>query len=154
MTSSADGRLRLRATGPLDRSLLREWRNDPTSVRFSGSKRPVGLAEHRAWFDAALQSNATAMWIGEIDGRPVGQVRIDLRDDCAEVAIAVAPEARGLGHGTRLIRAVQAECAERAVRVLVAKVDPQNIASLRMFDSCGFVEIGHADGLAVLRWEA
>ena len=144
--------LSLRPVSEADSALLLRWRNDPVAVEFSATRRSVESGEHEAWFRSARASETTWIWIGEVDDEPVGQVRIEVGDGEAEVHISIAPEMRGRGHGTRLLAAARRRCAERGIRSLVARVDRRNAASLRMFETCGFVAAGGDAGLARLSW--
>lgn len=56
--------------------------------------------------------------------------------------IAIAPAARGAGHGRRMMRALIAAAAERGVRELFLEVRADNPVAQRLYDSLGFAEIG------------
>lgn len=146
--------LQLRAATDDDCERLLDWRNDPVSVEFSLSRRTVPRSEHQHWFTSVRDSPTTRIWVGEVSGRAVGQVRIDLGADGADVAITVDPAQRRNGYGTRLIAALQDECRRLGVRVLIARIDERNVASLRMFRACGFTGAGSDAGILTLSWSA
>jgi RimJ/RimL family protein N-acetyltransferase len=83
------------------------------------------------------------MWIGEVDGVPVGTARLDVRTGVGEVAIAVHRAMRGRGHGREMLRALIEEVgAEQQVVELVARVHCGNTASMRTFRRSGFEPTG------------
>jgi UDP-2,4-diacetamido-2,4,6-trideoxy-beta-L-altropyranose hydrolase len=126
-----------------DAALLWRWANDAETRRRSFHSAPIPYAEHLAWLEARVAAEATRLWIFSDERGPVGQVRLDLGAGEAEVSLAVAPERRGQGLGTEMLR--QALCSIRAewpggLRLL-ARVFADNLPSLRMFRRCGFREI-------------
>jgi RimJ/RimL family protein N-acetyltransferase len=129
-----------------DAELLRDWRNDPETRRRSFTKTTVSVAEHRAWLHTRLASDRAAIWIFSDGGVPIGQVRVDIDGDVAEVSIVVAPEQRGRGYGKamlsealRLLRKEFDACLRARALVL-----DDHEASLRTFKACGFRVVGPA----------
>jgi len=146
-TQPAPGAVALRPARADDAAMLLQWRNDPTTVRFSGTGRAVGADEHAQWFAARLDDASTRIWIGDVDGTSIGEVRVDARDTVGAVDVAVAPEARGRGYGRGLLDALLAELSgDLQVCRLVASVRTDNEASRRAFLGCGFERAGAADG--------
>ena len=145
----------LRPAGEEDSERVMAWRNDPDAVRFSVTGRPVTSEEHRAWF-ARLRSHGSRshLWIAEERGAPVGQVRVDVDGDVGTVSIAVAPDRRGQGLGTAMLRAVSGQApGALALTRLVALVRVDNPASLRAFEAAGFHRAGVArDAFLELEW--
>ncbi len=137
----APGELVLRPASAGDAADLLAWRNDATTVRFSRSLRAVEPAEHDEWLAARLADPATRLWIGEVDGAAVGQVRVDVTDGVGVVDVAVAPERRGRGFGRALLAALRAELqGDLQARVLTASVAADNEPSARAFLAAGFHE--------------
>ena len=64
-----------------------------------------------------------------------------------EATIYVAASARGRGVGTRLLRELVAESEELGVWTLRAGIFPENGASIRIFERCGFRVLGTHRGL-------
>lgn len=148
------GQPALRPARPDDAARLLAWRNDPTTVRFSRTGRPVEPDEHDRWLARRLVDPGTRIWIGEVDGEPVGEVRVDVREGVGEVDVAVAPEHRGRGHARALLAGMEEEMlGDYQVRELVARVHPGNEPSARAFRAAGFVESDpDPDGFRSLRW--
>lgn len=70
---------------------------------------------------------------------PAAQLRLDLTGQEAEISYSVAASERGKGIGTLLIRmAVSYAGNLSGIRALTAEVLPDNTASRRIFEKCGF----------------
>ncbi|MCU0268692.1 MAG: GNAT family N-acetyltransferase [Acidimicrobiales bacterium] len=135
----APGEVVLRPADNGDADLLLDWRNDPDTVRFSHSQRGVDAAAHADWFAQRLDDPACRLLVGVRDGRPVGTVRVDITAAVGLVSLTVAPEARGAGVGTALLRALVAEMTgDYQVMRLVAEVRHDNPASAGAFAGAGF----------------
>lgn len=134
----------LREARMSDAELLWRWANDRETRENSFTKASILYADHVAWLERRLASDATRIWIGTDDGVPVGQVRFDMTGGVAEIGITVAPEHRGRGHGKAMLtRAIHRLREERGGRVRPrASVLARNPASLRLFKACGFEEVG------------
>ena len=107
---------------------------------------PIDPATHARWFADRLASSDGRIWIGEMDGRPIGQVRVErIAEGRAEVGISVAPEARGRGLARGLLTAGM-DVARRELEVssFIAVVRRENAVSLALFRGAGFVD--YADG--------
>jgi len=129
-----------------DADRLLAWRNDPDAVRFSSTGRAVAPEEHRAWIASRLAREQPRLWVGEEDGRSVGQVRLDVDGGVGIVSIAVAPEHRGRGLAAELLqRLAQLTAADPEVHRLVAHVSAANLASLRAFEHAGFRQSARDD---------
>lgn len=77
--------------------------------------------------------------IALVDGVPAGQMLV--HDDGTTlhiVDIAVARPWRGLGHGSALVRQVQAQAHAARRQAVTLSVDPMNHAALRLYLALGF----------------
>jgi predicted dehydrogenase/L-amino acid N-acyltransferase YncA len=150
--SSRDGRrvplapaVTLRELGVEDAELLRAWRNDSETRRWSRSSHEIGPEEHASWLWGMLTDSETRLWVAETDGTPVGHVRVGPRaeDETAEIHIVLAPDARGRGLGTAVLAQVAARAlADPRLLTLCAQVKPENEASLCAFAKAGFHTVG------------
>lgn len=130
-----------------DAELLWRWANDPETRRNSFTRTPIPYPDHRTWLAERLASETTRLWIFEDGGDPVGQVRVDAAGDVAEIHIAVAPDRRGRGYGTRILaEAVHRFREENGRARLQASVLEHNVASLKLFGACGFREVARTTG--------
>lgn len=139
-----------------DADRLLAWANDPAARQASFRSDAIPREGHLAWFARLLGDPHSRIWIGEIDGQPVGTVRLTREGAAATVSIAVAPEARGRGTGRRLLTDLAGwAVATGFARTLVAWVKDANPASLRLFSGCGWPVAGQAPvaGLPATRYE-
>lgn len=117
--------MRLRRAEARDSTMLRDWRNDPAVVAASRQSSPVSEADHAGWFDAALRSPNRDIYIVEVDGAPVGTVRVDRGQEGQELSWTVSPAARGQGIGKTMVKLV----ADALDDHVYAEVKPGNDAS-------------------------
>jgi UDP-2,4-diacetamido-2,4,6-trideoxy-beta-L-altropyranose hydrolase len=132
-----------------DAALLLDWANDPATRAAGFHRDAIDAATHRRWLAARLASRTSRLYVGLADERPIGQVRLEGGPDGrVEVGISVAPEARGRGAGHDLLRAgLDAGRADPDLRasVFVARIRPDNGASIALFTGSGFLFIGSED---------
>jgi RimJ/RimL family protein N-acetyltransferase len=121
-----------------DVDVLLEWRNDPVTRAASFQSEPVGRAEHSEWLERALASDDTVVSVGELAGRPMGTVRLDLRASGATISLTIAPWARDRGLARPLIRKALRQAATLGISRVYAHIRPQNHASQQAFASAGF----------------
>lgn len=132
-----------------DAALLLDWANEPTTRAAGFHRDTIDEATHRRWLAARLASPTSRLYVGLADDRPIGQVRLDgAPDGRVEVGISVAAEARGRGIGRDLLHA--GLVAGRAdpglqVDVFVARIRPDNAASIALFTASGFLFVGSED---------
>lgn len=92
--------------------------------------------------------------IVETAGKPVGYLAVNRgAADIHLINIALHPEARGNGLGSKLIRALQAEAATSA-RPLTLAVSPQNIGAQRLYAKLGFAVISNNGAYLEMAWPA
>ncbi|HEX4450648.1 MAG TPA: GNAT family N-acetyltransferase [Kofleriaceae bacterium] len=105
------------------------WNFAPDARAHSNRPEAVELDRHYMWFFERVER--PAFWIIELDGEPVGNVRIDN----GLISIALASHARGQGVG----RAAITRACEEWDAPVTAKILPGNLASRTAFEACGFV---------------
>jgi len=127
-----------------DAALLWRWANDAETRRNAFEPAPIPYADHLTWLERRLASEDTRLLIFSDEAGPVGQVRFDVSDGVAEIDVAIAPERRGQGLGTAMLRQALAGLRAEGGEALRprAHVLTHNERSLRMFRRCGFREVG------------
>lgn len=141
------GVLWLRPATLADADLLLALRNDADAVRYSTTGRPVEPAAHRRFVRRIVDDAGRRTWVGMIDDRPVGQVRVDVRGGVGTVAYAVAREHRGQGLGRALLATLHDELrADQQVTRLLAIVHPGNEPSRRALLAAGYAPDGSDAG--------
>jgi RimJ/RimL family protein N-acetyltransferase len=133
MTTTAD--LRLRNAVSADSALLFAWRNDPRTRAASRHGTLVEPLEHSAWLAGILQDETRQLLVAEVNGTPVGTVRVDRRDGGCELSWNTAPSARGGGIATRMVAQVVASIEGP----VWAEIKAQNTASIRVAEGAGLV---------------
>jgi ribosomal protein S18 acetylase RimI-like enzyme len=99
----------------------------------------VANAMHAEWVENCFnKSQADETLVFDFDGEAVGFIAMRVQDAIGDIVlIAVDKEVRGKGIGKSLVEAgcnlIQAEVNKISVRTELA-----NIASIRMYESCGF----------------
>lgn len=138
----------LRAARAEDAAILLEWANDPAARAASFAREPITWSTHVAWLASVLGDENRRLWIAEEAGVPVGQVRVDRTPDgVGVVSIGLAPQARGRGVGTEVLRlGLAAAARELTVRRARAVVLTANLPSRRLFEGAGFVAVPGAGG--------
>ncbi len=124
----ASNSLRYRGATASDALVLLAWRNDALTRFNSRNANPVDLSDHLAWLERRLMRESPHLYIAELDGEPVGTVRIDGE----EISYTVAPEHRGRGYAKQMLRWAYSEFGR-----LRAEIRPDNIASIKAAESAG-----------------
>ncbi len=117
-----------------------------TTATYDYEPRPL---EHRlAWFDDH-QRTGHAIFVAEAaDGKIVGWSALNRYHDrmgfrfTAENSVYVAEGSRGQGLGARLLEPLIPAAAEIGVRAILAAIDAQNTASLKLHARFGFEQVG------------
>lgn len=106
----------------------------------------------KEWYGSHLE---VGRLVAEAEGRVVGWAALApvsgrcVYDGVAEASVYVAEEARGQGLGTRLLEALVEASEEAGYWTLEAGILPENEASLRLFEKCGFRRVGVREGLGM-----
>jgi RimJ/RimL family protein N-acetyltransferase len=142
----------LRAATMADADELLTWRNDPATRAASFNEHLVPLDRHLVWLESKLVDPECRLWVGVVAGGRVGSVRVDgLTGPAPEIHVVVAPDQRGHGYATELLRGALRELAAMAVEDEVyARVKDDNEASLASFRRAGFGNEVIADGVVTL----
>jgi ribosomal protein S18 acetylase RimI-like enzyme len=87
----------------------------------------------------------------ERDGRPIGRLYLDDRAEQIRIIdIALAPECRGHGTGTLLLREIQ-ETARASGRAVTIHVDLENRA-IRFYERLGFAPVEQRGAYVFMQW--
>jgi len=92
--------LLLRPAQTTDCHPTHRWHVDPTVRAVSRIKAPLDYPDHCRWFWGILDDPTVRVSILELDGEPIGMVRVD----CLEMSWVVDAEHRGKGYGTEMVR--------------------------------------------------
>lgn len=128
------GEVTLRPATADDAARVLAWNNAPEARAVSHDPRPIGLAEHAAWFARRLGEGR--IWIARVGGVPAGVVRIDRGrgGEAGVISIVLDPAVRGRGLGRRVIALA---CAADGGEV-TADIRADHRASRAAFEAAGF----------------
>lgn len=119
----APGAIHLRPARPPDGAMLLRW--------LAGDDCPDLTHD--------LTNPGRRTWIGEIDGRPVGSVRIEVTSGQACTSVVVAPDEQGVGYGSALLDTlVRMMAPDFQVQSFCADLALDDVASIRTFERAGF----------------
>ncbi len=125
-----------------------DWRNDPVTILTSRTGAGVEWAGHETWFPAQLARTDTACLIGEHDGCAIGVVWFRRgRSGVWQTSVNVAPEFRGRRLSVPMLATAMVLMRQRNLaNVFSTEIQDTNIASIKMFERCGFVYIHPSPG--------
>ena len=132
--------LKLREIEPTDIDLLFEWANDPLTRKNSFHSDMIQYEDHKKWFSRMISDDSVLQYIMMENEIPVGQIRLNLEAEKAEIGYSIAAEYRGRGYGHKILQLIKGEIRNKhpEIRKLVARVKPDNEASNRLFISEGY----------------
>ncbi|MBN9640737.1 MAG: GNAT family N-acetyltransferase [Achromobacter sp.] len=129
-----------------DATMLYEWRNDPATRFSSRNSDQILLESHIAWLTATLANPVRQLLIAEINGVPVGTVRVDEElSGNAELSWTVAPSARGRGIAKKMVRLVADQVSETLS--LRAEVKAGNESSIKVALAANMQLMREVDGV-------
>ena len=123
-----------------DMDLLFEWANDPIVRKNSFNTLQIPYEMHQKWFEHVMNSKAIHLFILMDDATPVGQIRLNVEQEEAEISYSISHLYRGKGYGKMIIKLIKEEVCSHYPKIkrLVAKVKTDNDISNRLFASAGF----------------
>lgn len=130
----------LRKAVDSDMDILYAWANDPDVRRNSFNSAPIPYEAHQAWFSRMMEDDAVYQFILMDESVPVGQIRLNVDGDEAEIGYSIASRFRGKGFGQKILQLIIQEVKFNIpeIKKLVAKVKPDNTASKKLFESTDF----------------
>jgi UDP-2,4-diacetamido-2,4,6-trideoxy-beta-L-altropyranose hydrolase len=132
--------LRVRTAVLADAQWMLLWRNHPEIRRYALDTAPIDAPTHREWLARTLADQNRVLLVAEHGDGPIAVIRYDIENTRAEVSIYVAPEAIGRGLGRAALAAAETwlRGARSDLKVLTARVVPDNTASARLFRDAGY----------------
>lgn len=123
-----------------DIDLLFEWANDKSVRANSFSTSRISYEEHKAWYKNLMGNENCRQYIYMCDEEAVGQGRVSISGDTAEVGYSICSEKRGMGHGKNLLQLLKERVRQDfpEIEKLTARVKPDNTASRKAFLDVGY----------------
>ncbi|MFH1862744.1 MAG: UDP-2,4-diacetamido-2,4,6-trideoxy-beta-L-altropyranose hydrolase [bacterium] len=143
-----DSPIRLRRVAEKDARLLWRWANDPLVRAASFQEGLISWETHLQWLSGKLHDPQCCHYIGlDAQDEEIGQIRFDVYGNEAEIHVSISPDKRGLGLGSKLIKAAASELFRTtSVQTIHAYVKATNEASRRTFLKAGFSHIATCTG--------
>lgn len=132
----------LRKATEEDMELLYKWANDPLVRANSFSTEIIDYEKHQEWFQNLLVDNSSIQYIYLCDNEMIGQIRIKIKDEMAELSYSIRADRRHMGHGKNILQLLKEQIKIDCPRVkkLTGNVKAENIASQQALLSAGFTE--------------
>jgi UDP-2,4-diacetamido-2,4,6-trideoxy-beta-L-altropyranose hydrolase len=117
------------------------WVNDPQVREYSLNQNRISAATHFEWFSHALESKLTILYVADLWGLPIGQVRFTLLNSKWWLDYSIDVDFRGKGFAKQIVHQALSKLAVDMPHAAVgAVVKAQNGASRHVLDCCGFIE--------------
>jgi RimJ/RimL family protein N-acetyltransferase len=125
-----------------DAELYFQWANDKDVRHNSFSPDAILFENHMKWFAAKLASDNTLFLLFFNNAEPVGQLRIDIKDEhTAEIDYSVSSAWRGKGLGQQFLEITKELLSKLHPQLrLKGVVKAENVASLKAFEYAGFIQ--------------
>ena len=149
-------RLLLRNLMPADAKMMHAYRNDPACSRYQRWD-DTSLEAVRALIDThredcfPSEKEAQRFALCLHSGQLIGELAFffNPEDHCVTLGITVAPEFQRRGYAREMLCAVVNATRDAfSVMDIVALIDRDNTASIRLFESLGFVQECYAESIA------
>lgn len=134
----------LREAVDSDCDILFRWANDSETRKNSIRSEKIPYQEHVNWFRRKMQDDCCQIYLLLCDGKEAGQVRLDWKGNMGEISYVIAPEYRGMGFGSEILRLVEVYAQGK---MLFGKVKKENIVSSRCFEKNHYEKTEKAEWL-------
>lgn len=126
-----------------DCGLYFSWVNDPEVRKSAINTNLIDWPNHRVWFSNKIKDSQSLMMLFFIGSTPVGQIRVDWKNEAGHIDYSIDQAFRGQRLGVLMISALK-ELLDRipARRVVYGKVKVGNHPSIKTFGKAGFSDIG------------
>jgi methionyl-tRNA formyltransferase len=113
--------------------------NDAETRKMSFRTHKITVKEHTAWFERQLQDDSL-FYIAYYNTVPCGYARFEGKKDNVVISVAVVPEFRSSGLGTKLVQsACRFVLIENDISCIHAFIKNSNVKSFHTFLKAGFI---------------
>ncbi len=125
-----------------DMDLLFRWANETDVRANSFSTSVITYDEHCEWYQNLLADDCRQEYIYICQKEEIGQARISIENENAEIGYSIRSDKRCMGHGRMLLQLLteKIQIDYPQIKRLTARVKPQNAASQKAFINAGYVE--------------
>ena len=126
--------LKLRRAEKNDSRFLFALRNDEKVRKNSFHTEKISYEQHETWFERKLSEPQTKIFILEKEMQPMGQIRVEIAENAAEISYALCREFRGKGYAKWMLAELERLAVEKNwCDKLIAEVKRENTASKKIF---------------------
>jgi UDP-2,4-diacetamido-2,4,6-trideoxy-beta-L-altropyranose hydrolase len=124
-----------------DMMLLFDWSNEAVTRANSYFTEKIVLDSHEAWFKKKLKDQNTFIYIAEVDNKPAGMIRYELKDEQAVVGISVDAKYRGRGYASVFLIDTAKLFFKETNKPILAYIKCENSASVKSFEKADYKKI-------------
>ena len=121
-----------------DVNTLYSWQVQPTTRKYARHSEIPSYINHVNWLENSLKDHNRNMWVVMVNDIKTGYVRLDGLGDKQEVSILISEEFRGIGLAEF---AIKEAINRRKHKQVLAYIETENIASIALFNRCGFQRV-------------
>lgn len=125
----------LRPADENDTDLFFHWANDPEVRQNSINTDPILYETHINWFNKQLNNPETHLFVLSNGREPLGQIRIQFKDNLWEIGYSISKTHRGKKLGYTIVRLLLDLFPDYRFKAIVKK---NNMASLKVFENLLF----------------
>lgn len=142
--------IKIRRARAEDVTLYYNWANDSTVRKNAFNANPIPWGVHQHWFTKKMHDVDSYLFVLEVAGLPVGQIRFDKEADEMNIDYSLDVIVRGRGWGARLVNLGINLIKDVTFTRFRAEVKYENKASYFVFSRMNFTEIVGASGNEVI----
>ncbi|ETO94524.1 GNAT family N-acetyltransferase [Legionella oakridgensis] len=125
-----------------DADLIYTWRNHLSVRQQSLNDQNISFSEHYAWCKRKANDAACIFLIAMHNEKPIGTIRYEVMQKTVTINIYLDPDCQGQGYGGRILsQSILFMQSLNLADKIKAQVKETNIASRKMFERCGFIQI-------------
>ncbi len=132
--------INIRRATEADMQLYFDWANDKMTRANAVHQEQIPLENHQKWFAGKVKSEKAVLYVAELNGEPIGQVRFDLDHGNAIIDYAIDAHHRGKGLGSIMLK----KCIHKVIQEydsldkVSGLVKISNTPSAKIFENIGF----------------
>lgn len=136
-----------------DSNLLFELANDIDVRKNSFHNKRIQIEEHQNWYKNKLQDENSKIFIAEVNGITVGQIRIDITNSKALISYSICKDHRKKGYGTEILKVLESLVKKEfnTIFTLVGRVKYENIASQKVFERLDYTRLDKKEHIEYIK---
>lgn len=146
--SKFNRRIDLKEASKEDLELTYKWVNNSDIRKHSFNKNYVSFENHQKWFLEKINSKQVKYFIITYNEENVGSIRVDFKDKKGVISYLIDPNFHGKGLGYISLNALEDKLREQGSSLtLEGEVFSSNLASIKIFEKCGYNKISLNDNV-------